>query len=73
MRRQSLHRVYRVRGYDSDGQIRLSRMYARRHDADRLARRAAEFYTRVTVEVADIEPFRQIDAYVLHPLLRGSR
>lgn len=52
--------VWRVRGMDRDGNIRFSRLLARRYDAFRVARGAAPYYFDVVVEVADLGPFARV-------------
>jgi hypothetical protein len=61
MRRQGLTRIYRVRGYDAEGTVRWSRMFARRHDAVRWYNRELDWYPKVTLEETEIAGFAEVE------------
>lgn len=46
--------VWRVRGFDDGGNIRHSRIFARRHDAQRNVEQCLDYYDTVTMERSDV-------------------
>jgi len=61
-RRQRLHYVWRVRGYDDQGEIHYSRMFARRTDAQRWCERELDWYPTVTLERTMVA-FQPVEVY----------